>query len=202
MEATKVRALLTICPFLLISIINRSQSKRVFSWSFCRRQPVELRRCAEFGSEGCQHLNASRRLSSVHFCAPNKVDLRGMWRRGRLPSAGTFFGGSLQRKEATPGPDQRPGRADGGEDCLCRRGPSAAAGSASSVAQMLRWRGRGSPGAFPAVSGGVLGWLVPRHSPEEDSFFFFGCDFSHLCEVISSVQGGRLCLPKAGGRGG
>lgn len=136
------------------------------------------------------------RLSSVHLAALNKVHLCGIWRRDCLPFA--LFARSLHTMEATTRSDKCPIR------LCCLAGswqsrwwertasvgscPSAAAGSASSVAQMLGGWGVGGASlaiqtscqqpVFPAISGGMLGWLMPRHSPEED---FCGCGWCDGC---------------------
>lgn len=112
------------------------------------------------------------RLSSVHLAALNKVHLCGIWRQDCLPFA--LFGRSLHTEEATSRSDKCPIR-------LCRLAssspsrwwertapvgscPSAAARSASSVAQMLGGWGslvfQTSSPVFPAISGGMLGWLM------------------------------------------
>lgn len=127
--------------------------------------------CSAVLSLGLKALGAPERitlLSSLHLFTVNKVHLRGFVRQtaSRLhflvdigaqkkPQTGQINVPSASA--AWPCPWHGSGRADGGRGLpLVGSSPSAAAGSASSVAQM--W--------------GVMRWLMPRQSPEED---FSGC---------------------------
>lgn len=109
------------------------------------------------------------RLSSVHLAALNKVHLCGIWRRDCLPFA--LFARSLHTMEATTRSDKCPIR------LCCLAGswqsrwwertasvgscPSAAAGSASSVAQMLG--GWGVGGGITCNSNILSTACLPSH---------------------------------------
>lgn len=114
--------------------------------------------CSAVLSLGLKALRAPERItlrSSVHLAAGNKVHLRGFWRQtaSRLHFLADL---GAQKKPLTgqrsvpsasaawPCPWHGSGRADGGRGLpLVGSSPSAAAGSASSVAQM-----RGEGGAM------------------------------------------------------
>lgn len=126
--------------------------------------------CSAVLSLGLKALRAPERitlLSSVHLAAVNKVHMRGFWRQTAsrlhfLVDLGAQKKPNVPSASAAwPCPWHGSGQADGRGLPLVGSSPSAAAGSASSVAQMR---------------GGSVRWLMPRQSPEED---FSGCGRSY-----------------------